>query len=188
MIPRTLVPPDARPAKLIATPGRSSALDERTLVPSHYSAGPLETATKIPANLPLDSIAARTLVPRDVNPEAYQPAQPSAIPVQPTTLDERIAVPGGFTPLEVATEPFALPAELVEGDVFTTGEVQLLVNPITDGQKEKWKFLTRIASGFAHVLLIALIIWQPKLFQRRPPTAEDQEIARRQLTLLLPPG
>jgi len=33
-----------------------------------------------------------------------------------------------------------------------------------------------------------LLIFQPKLFSRRPPTAEEQEIARKGMVLLLPPG
>ena len=57
MIPRILVPPDARPTTLIATKGRPTALDERTLIPGTITTGPLEEKTQIPAGLPLDSIA-----------------------------------------------------------------------------------------------------------------------------------
>jgi len=42
MIPRTLVPPDARPTNLLVTKGRPTALDERTLIPGTITTGPLE--------------------------------------------------------------------------------------------------------------------------------------------------
>ena len=188
MIPRTLVPPDARPTSLILTPGRYSALDERTLIPGHMSVGPLEEKSKIPTNIPLDSIAARVVVPRDVNQVAYQREEASAGPSRPSSLDERIAFPLGAAPPQVIEAPVSLPVNLVEGDVFTTGEVHLLVTPIEKEQNPIWQFAQRMSSGLLHALIIALIIWQPQLFRRRTPTAEDQEIARRQMTILLPPG
>jgi outer membrane biosynthesis protein TonB len=191
MIPRTLVPPDARPTSLQVTAGRPTALDERTLISGTLPIVALEEKSKIPANLPLDSIAARVVVPRDVNQEANQAsqtAQATGAPSRPTALDERTAIPVDAMPPEQVSAPILLPTELVEGDVITTGEVQLLVHPVGKAQKERWEFFTRISSGLLHAVLIALVIWQPKLFQRHPPTAEEQEIARRQFTLLLPPG
>jgi len=86
MIPRSLVPFDARPSTLEPTSRRRpSTLDDRTLVPSGLPFAPLETKSNIPANLPLESIAARFVVPRDVNPEAYQVVEEThALPPQPS--------------------------------------------------------------------------------------------------------
>jgi len=92
MIPRSLVPFDARPSELEPSQRRRpSALDDRTLVPAGLSPTPLETKSSIPANLPLETIAARFVVPRDVNPEAYAVREISALPPQPSDLDERMA-------------------------------------------------------------------------------------------------
>jgi len=91
MIPRSLVPFDARPSELEPSQRRRpSALDERTLVPAGLAPTPLETKSSIPLNLPLESIAARFVVPRDVNPEAYTAQDVSALPPQPSDLVEGV--------------------------------------------------------------------------------------------------
>src|SRR6266513_4165756 len=85
MIPRSLVPFDARPSTLQPTARRRpSTLDDRTLVPSGLPLTPLETKSNIPANLPLESIAMRFVVPRDINPEAYRVEEErNGLPPQP---------------------------------------------------------------------------------------------------------
>jgi hypothetical protein len=85
MIPRSLVPFDARPSTLEPTSRRRpSTLDDRTLVPSGLPFTPLDGKSNIPANLPLESIAKRFVIPRDVNPEAYQVTEaPHALPPPP---------------------------------------------------------------------------------------------------------
>src|SRR5438552_16259133 len=90
MIPRSLVPFDARPSTLEPTSRRRpSTLDDRTLPPSGLPFAPLETKSNIPTNLPLESIAARFVVPRDVNPEAYQVEKVThACRPKPSELDE----------------------------------------------------------------------------------------------------
>lgn len=189
MIPRTLVPPDARPPALeSSTRRRPSELDERTLVPSMLPIAPLETKSNIPANLPLEAIAARVVVPRDVKQEAYGVRDESALPPQPTSLDERTIVPVGAAPPEVILPPEKLPTDLVESDIFTTGEVNLIPEPPKSDKDSREELITKISSFLVHAALIALIILQPKLFKRHEPTAEEQEIARKQMTLLLPPG
>lgn len=188
MIPRTLVPTDAR---LPAGNGASSrrrptTLDQRTLVPAMLPVVRLNGHSTIPANLPLESIAARVVVPRDVKPEAYAAVEQSTLPPQPSDLDERIAIPVGAVPPPLI-EPMTVlpPADIVEPDIFMTGEVNLVPEPPKE-RTAKWQFLTRVGSVVFHVVLISLLLLQNKLFPTREPTAEEVEIARKQLTFIAP--
>jgi len=193
MIPRLLVPNDARlPADADTTTQRRrpTTMDERTLVPSMLPVVPLDGRTSIPANLPLESIATRVVVPRDVNREAYSVVEDISAPVQPTDLDSRIAVPQGAAPLEIAATPVIVPEDLVERDVFMTGEVHLVPEPATEdkSRKELIRRITRISSFAFHIAIVAAILLYAKIFPPHEPTKEEQEIARKQLTLILPPG
>jgi len=189
MIPRFLVPFDARPSTLQPSQRRRpSALDDRTLVPAGLAPTPLETKSSIPANLPLESIAARFVVPRDVNPEAYTAQEVSILPPQPSDLDERITVPAGAAPPEIVPPPSRVSEELVEKDIFLTGEVNFLANEELREKKARKALIERAYSIVLHAAVILLVIFQPKLFSRRPPSAAEQEIARKQMVLLLPPG
>jgi TonB family protein len=190
MIPRSLVPFDARPSTLQPTARRRpSTLDDRTLVPSGLPVAPLETKSNIPANLPLESIAARFVVPRDINPEAYQVVEDAhALPPQPSEMDERITVPLGAAPPEIIPPPALIHTDLVERDVFLTGEVNFLSDEEATKKKNRQNLLERAYSIAIHAAIIALLIWPPKFFRHRQPTAEDQEIARNQMRLVLPPG
>ncbi len=130
MISRILVPMDARlPAAAAAATQRRrpTTMDERTLVPAMLPIVPLNGQSTIPANLPLESIAARVVVPRDINREAYGVKEDVSTPLQPTEMDERIAVPIGVAPPPVM-EPMTVPpsADLVGPDVFMTGEVHFV--------------------------------------------------------------
>src|ERR1700690_1230398 len=116
MIPRTLVPQGARLSAedvTATTRRRPTTLDERTLVPSGMANTPLETKSTIPANLPLDSIATRVVVPRDVNVEAVQRPDMSSLPAQPSEMDERVTVPQGAKLPEELPEYVPVPGELV---------------------------------------------------------------------------
>ncbi|HUI75607.1 MAG TPA: energy transducer TonB [Candidatus Acidoferrum sp.] len=189
MIPRTLVPYGSRPPEDASSARRRpTTLDERALVPSTMPVVALETKSNIPANLPLDSIAARVVVPRDISQEAYGPREESSLPPQPTELDERVTIPQGALPPLVIARPENVPLDLVEPDVFLTGEVNFLAPETKDDKKAKAQLYTRISSFVFHALLIILIIWQPNLFRRHMPSAEEQEIARKQMVLLVPPG
>jgi TonB family protein len=189
MIPRSLVPFDARPSTLEPSARRRpSALDDRTLVPAGLAPTPLETKTNIPANLPLETIAERFVVPRDIKPEAYQVEEVSTLPPQPSDLDERITVPLGAASPEVVPPPAPASDELVEKDVFLTGEVNFLANEEIREKQARKNLKDRAYSILIHAALVLLLIYQPKLFSRRPPTAAEQEIARKQMVLLLPPG
>ncbi len=195
MIPRTLVPWNARPpAESGEAPQKTTtALDERTLVPSYFVHGPLETKTSIPTSLPLESIAARLVVPRDlpIRPLETPPSTP-ATRFRLMDLDSRVAIPLDAAPPAIESRPRfspdALP-EVIDRDIFTTGNVNLLVSP-EQRRESRGQQVSRISSIVFHALLIIFILVQPKLFPQRPPTQEELEIARRSLQLIplyLPP-
>jgi TonB C terminal len=188
--PRFLVPYDARPpaaADAATQRRRPTTLDERSLIPAMLPIVPLNGHSNIPANLPLESIAARVVVPRDVKLEPRPQGDHSIdLPLQPTDLDERITVPQGAAPPEISEHPIHAPEELVAQDVFLSGEVQLMAAPKADPE-ERSQTMTAISSGIAHVLLFLLILSLPKIFPPHVPTQEETEIARKQLTYILPP-
>ncbi len=190
MIPRILVPEGARlpEAEVTAsTRRRPSSLDERTLVPSTLPLVTLDGRTTIPSNLPLDSIAARVVVPRDINVEAVQKEDESTLPLQPTDMDERITVPQGAAPPAEVSAPLHLPVDLVEPDVFQTGEVSFLP-PERLGAPTIHDKITRVASVLAHVAVVLFLIFEPKIFGPHVRSNEEEDIARKQITVLLPPG
>jgi TonB family protein len=162
-------------------------MDERTLVPAMLPVVTLNGHSSIPSNLPLESIAARVVVPRDIQREAYSVVEDVSIPLQVTEMDQRIAVPQGAEPPQANVVLPMVDTELVDPDIFMTGEVRLIASPPSP-EKARADLITRISSVVVHVLLIAAILLQAKLFPKREPTAEEVDIARKQLTLLLPPG
>jgi outer membrane biosynthesis protein TonB len=190
MIPRFLVPLNARPPAVDAPNSRRrpSTLDERTLVPAMLPIVPLDGRTNIPSSLPLESIAARTVVPRGIKREDFVAEEPSHLPLQPTDMDERVTVPQGAAPPEIiAPSENILPAEIVDPDIFMTGEVNLLTRERTE-ERAKSDLARNISSVVIHILLILAIIVEPKVFPARPKTQAELDLARRQMTLLLPPG
>jgi TonB family protein len=190
MIPRILVPIDARPSAAVDAPTqrrRPTTMDERTLMPAMLPIVPLDGHSTIPTNLPLESIATRVVVPRDVTREAYSVTEDHSTPVQPTDMDERIAVPRGAAPLEMSAHPLHVPEDLVDPDIFSTGEVQLIVPEQTE-DKTRWQLITRISSIVFHGLLFLALLFQAKIFPPREPTPAELELAQRQMTVLLPPG
>jgi hypothetical protein len=190
MISRFLVPIDARPpsaADAATQRRRPTSMDERTLVPAMLPIVVLDGHSTIPTNLPLETIATRVVVPRDVSRTAYNVTEDLSMPLQPTDLDERIAVPVGAAPPETIEPLQNLHTDLVDPDIFITGEVHLAAPEEKEG-KAKWQLITRISSFAFHALLITLILLQAKLFPSHEPTPEQMEIARRMMTVLLPPG
>jgi outer membrane biosynthesis protein TonB len=149
---------------------------------------PLDGHTNIPSSLPLESIAARTVVPRGIRREDFAVEEPSNLPLQPTDMDERITVPQGAAPPEIiAPSENILPAEIVDPDIFLTGQVNLLTEARTE-DRAKSDLARNISSVVFHILLILAIIVEPKVFPARPKTQDELDLARRQMTLLLPPG
>jgi TonB family protein len=190
MIPRTLVPVDARPpapADAATQRRRPTTMDERTLVPAMLPIVQLNGHSTIPTNLPLESIAARVVVPRDINREAYNVQEDHSTPLQPTDMDERIAVPVGAAPPELIEPLLNVPSDLVNPDVFMTGEVQLIARELNKEQT-KSEIVTRFSSIAFHILLIAAILILPKIFPPHVPTQEEIDLGQRQITVLLPQG
>ena len=194
MIPRVLVPKDVRPAsgEPAARPRRlSTALDERTLVPVDLPVIRLDGRTSIPAHLPLDVLAARVVVPRDMPAKPLETITtiPQHVPL--TVLDTRVAVPKDSRLPEVELKgPFPIDRwpEVLEPDVITTGEVNLLAKPVEE-RESSWRWASRVSSAVFHTLLIVFIMLQPKLFPYRPPTQAELDLARRQLSFIyLPPS
>ncbi len=190
MISRILVPIDARPTTALDVPTqrrRPTTMDERTLVPAMLPIVQLDGHSTIPTNLPLESIATRVVVPRDVNREAYNVTEDHSTPVQPTDMDERIVLPAGSVALEMSTYPLHVPEDLVDPDIFSTGEVQLIV-PEQVEKQTKWQVFTRLSSIGFHILFFVFLFFQSKLFPAHEPSQADMELARRQMVTLLPPG
>jgi len=189
MIPRTLVPVGARMSVEdgVTTRRRPTTLDERTLVPSALPLVQLDGRTTIPNNLPLDSIATRVVVPRDVNVEAVQRVEESHLPPQPTEMDERITIPVGVAPPEEFQPLGPISEDLVEPDLFQSGEAAFLP-PEWRGKQTPEDRITAIASVVFHIVLLALILFLPRFLGPHVPTPEEEEIGRRQMTVLLPPG
>ena len=190
MISRILVPIDARPPAAVDAPTqrrRPTSMDERTLVPAMLPIVQLDGHSMIPTNLPLESIAARVVVPRDLNREAYSVREDHSTPVQPTDMDERIAVPLGAAPPESSPYPLHVPEDLVGPDIFSTGEVHLIA-PEQSEKKGKWQLITRFSSIVFHILLFVALMFQSKLFPPHEPTQAEMDLAQRQMVVLLPPG
>jgi outer membrane biosynthesis protein TonB len=190
MIPRLLVPIGAKPPDVdaVSTRRRPTTLDDRKLVPSTLPIVYLDGKSTIPTSLPLESIAARVVVPRDVKPSEFVREEREHLPLQPTDLDERVIVPQGAAP-PLIIEPIQLqniPTDLVETDVFMTGEVNLL-NKETP-EKDRAELVKSVMSFAAHALFILFLLFEPKIFPPHMPTQEENELARRQMTILLPPG
>jgi outer membrane biosynthesis protein TonB len=194
MIPRILVPRDARLAADAGAPAPRrlyTALDSRTLIAPGSPTTPLDARTSIPAYLPLDVLAARVVVPRDM------PATPleatSAIPlhVPLTVLDSRVAVPKDLLPVRLEPKgPVSVMAlsELLEPDIITTGELNLMVRPVKE-RASNWRWVARVSSIVFHSALVIFVLWEPKLFPYRPPTQAEMELARQRLSFVyLPPS
>jgi len=190
MIPRTLVPFGAQlPAETAASDRRRpTALDERTLVPSTLPVVAIDGQTNIPTNLPLDSIAARVVVPRDINVELVRKPDESMLPPQPTEMDERISIPVGpaSAPLDMQPVP-EISEELVEPDLMRSGEAAFLP-PERFGRRTTEEKITTIGSVIFHIALILVLVFEPEIFKPHVRSNEEEEIARKQITVLLPPG
>ena len=193
MIPRLLVPRDVRPAETPPTPPLrlTTLLDSRVIVAPNLPRVPLQTRSAIPSHLPLDALASRVVVPRDMPMTPLDPAsfRPGLAPPTPTLLDQRIAVPVALPVVDLAPKsPVAIQdlPEVLDSDVFTTGEVNLMVAQVEQPARN-WNWIARVGSPIAHLAFLALLLLQPKLFPYQPPTQEEIEIARRQLSFIYMP-
>ncbi len=182
MIPRTLVPLNVRPVnkdEVRKAPSRTTTyMDDRTVVPSGVSdAPPLDGKTTIPSHLPLGVLVDRTLVQRGMAIKPIERTQHVST-VTLEILDSRTVVPAYVEPLtaeeseapERAPEMTAELREIVQPDIFTTGDANLLIEP-EDKRDPKSDLVTRILSILVHVAVIAFLIFAPKLFP--PPSQVD---------------
>jgi hypothetical protein len=193
MIPRTLVPLNLVPVALetdATKPRRvSTVLDERTLIPARLPFVALETRSAIPDYVPLDVLSNRVLVPRDALKGTLElPPATEAWPV--SDMDERVAVPLDAHPGEiVAAEP--VPFEKIEGllepDVLTTGDVNLMPREVSAGAKEKSP-LVPLLSVAAHVGLALIVFLITVLFPAHQPTQAELDLARNQLGIVYLPN
>ena len=193
MIPRSLVPRDARPAaaKADAPPPRrlTTLLDERTIVAANLPRAELQTTSSIPAHLPLDVLASRVVVPRDTPALPLDPAMlhPNYAPL--TVLDHRVTVPVALPVVELEPKGpvsrYELP-DVLEPDVLTTGDVNLMVAPVATPPRD-WNWIARAGSIGFHILFISFLLLQTKLFPYRPPTQSQIDLARKQLTFIYMP-
>jgi outer membrane biosynthesis protein TonB len=187
MIPRTLVPRGARPPAADAPTARRrpTSLDERTLVPSTLPIVPLDGHSTIPNNLPLEAIATRVVVPRDINVEAVQRPDESILPAQPTEMDERITVPQGAAPPEVVPG-VVLPVseELVQPDIIQTGELSFLPSE----QQQKRPVGEMVVAVVSLLLNLLFAVAMVEVLAYRSRSHEEEELGRKQISVLLPPG
>ena len=174
MIPRTLVPVNVRPVdpdEAKKAPHRlTTYMDDRTVVPSGLSdAPPLDGKTTIPSHLPLGVLVDRTLVPRGM---AAKPIETSAARFDRHAGNSRFAHRSarvhraahtrGYQGSEHAPEMTAELREIVEPDIFTTGDANLLIEP-EDKTTAKSEVVRVVGSVTFHVALILFLIFAPKI-------------------------
>ncbi len=188
MIPRTLVPLNVRPVnkdEARKAPSRTTTyMDDRTVVPSGVSdAPPLDGKTTIPSHLPLGVLVDRTLVSRGMAVKPIERLQHVST-VTLEILDSRTVVPAFVEPLteeeiktpEHAPEMTAELREIVQPDIFTTGDANLLIEP-EETRSQKSDLVRVVLSVLVHVAVILFLVFAPKLF----PAPTPQEIAQYQL-------
>ena len=134
-------------------------LVDRTLVSRGMAIKPIERMQHVSA-VTLEILDSRTVVP------AY---------VEPLTAEE-IETP------EHAPEMTAELREIVQPDIFTTGDANLLIEP-EEKKDAKSDLVTRVLSILVHVAVIAFLIFAPKLFpaavgggNRSEPIADELDL------------
>lgn len=201
MMRRTLVPTDVHP---ITDEGNrkpprrlSTYMDDRTVVPSELSdsAAPLDGKTTIPAHLPLGVLVERTLVSRSMPAKAFESFGPITEYPSLDILDSRVVVPAYVEPPEQREidrfdKPPQMTAELrelVEPDIFNTGEANLLVEA-EEKRDAKEDLLTRALSIAFHIGFIIFLIFLPKIFPAHVPTRDEIELASKELGVVYLPS
>jgi len=198
MISRTLVPRDVRPVNKdeLKKPAQRTTtyMDDRTVVPSGPSdAPPLDGKSNIPQHLPLGVLVNRTLVPRGMQVTRIERPEHAPAPLPLDILDSRVVVPVSVEPMapeEIAEVPHAPELtpelrEVIEPDIFITGDANLLIES-EDKRDARSDLFTRVSSVLVHVALIIFLIFIPKIFPPHVPTQQEIDLARQQLTYVLP--
>ena len=198
MIPRTLVPRNVRPLtdeeRKRPAARVTTYMDDRTVVPPELSdASPLDGKTSIPAYMPLDVLTTPTLVPRGMAVKQFENiARPADYT---TTLESRMVVPvhveplapGEIKELQKAPELTEELRDVIEPDIFITGDANLLIEQKTKNDP-KSDLITRVGSVAVHIVLILFLIFSPKIFPAHVPTEEDVNLARQQLSFIYVPS
>jgi TonB family protein len=194
MISRILVPRDASlPAEGSVEPGkrRKTALDTRTVVASDLPFIPLDPHTNIPAYMPMDVLPARQLIARDMPVHRLDTVRtiPSHVPL--AVLGDHVAVPKDaiLTKVEPKRQTAQFTAEMsdvLEPDVITTGEVNLLSN-VPKGLRDEQRWVLRGTSAILHVTAVIVLLMIPGLFAEHN-TPADNKFAQQFLgNLYVPP-
>jgi TonB family protein len=200
MIPRTLVPRDVRPVspdELKKSARRTTTyMDDRTVVPSELSdAPPLDGKTTIPSHLPLGVLINRTLVDRSMPIKRLENAKPQTeFSIPQSIQDSRVVVPAFVETMapeerkEVGHAPELTPElrEIVEPDVFITGDANLLIQPEIK-KNAKSDAAVRTISLVVHIGIILLLLFPPKFLLSRAPTQAELDLARKQLSFVYMP-
>jgi outer membrane biosynthesis protein TonB len=200
MISRTLVPVDVRPPSpddLKKTARRTTTyMDDRTVVPTELSdAPPLDGKSTIPSYLPLGVLVDRTLVPRGMPAKPLEKLQEAAQYHSIAILDSRVVVPAYVEPAtrgemrhfeRLPHEMTPALREVVAPDVFITGDANLLIAPTTK-RDTKNDAIIRTISVIVHIGLVIFIIFLPKIFPYHPPTQDEIDLARNQLSFVYSP-
>jgi outer membrane biosynthesis protein TonB len=201
MIPRTLVPTDVHPLteEEAKKPSRrvTTYMDDRTVVPSELSEGavPLDGKTTIPSHLPLGVLVDRTLVSRSMPAKQFEAFGPITEYPALDILDSRVVVPAYVEPpeqreIDKFDKPPQMTAqlrELVEPDMFNTGEANLLVEP-EERRDAKEDLVTRALSIAFHIAAIIFVIFLPKIFPPHIPTSEEAIQAGKELGVMYLPS
>ena len=155
------------------------------MVPSDLPHVELDARSSIPSFIRLDVLGSNTVVPRDMpnTPLDGTSKTPDYVPL--TILDSRVAVPknahaGTLQPKAIVAIQ-DLP-DVLDPDVLTTGEVNLMAQPVEE-RTSAWNAVARFASIGLHVIVIGLILFGPR---GRTPTQE--ELARQEVTSLYLPS
>ncbi len=190
MISRFLVPTNSKPlvSSGDAPPRRTSSdLDARTLVPADLPKVELDAESKIPSYIRLEVLGSAQVVPRDMphTPLDATSKTPNYVPL--TILDSRVAIPKDAHAVELeAKRPVAIQdlPDVLEPDVLTTGEVNLMAKSVEETTDAAWNAVARVASIVFHVAVVAFVLLAPKIFPYHPPT--DAEIQRTITDLYIP--
>ncbi|MBI3403954.1 MAG: TonB family protein [Acidobacteria bacterium] len=136
-------------------------LGSPTLVPRNMPVIPLESKSEIPTHIPLDVLKSRIVIPSDARPAVMEATKSSR---------------GGLLP------------EVLDPDIFNTGEVHLMVRPV-EINAHAWRGQAGLSTSLFHALLILLVLFQPKLFPYQAPSEADIEAAHKFLgKVYLPPS
>ena len=194
LIPRSLVPQGVSlPEATEETAPRrlTTLLDDRTVVAANLPRnGGLDTRTNIPSHMPLDVLASRTVVPRDMPQTPFDAAMLRPGYDQVTPMDHRVSIPAAMPVVRLQTRApvssYSLP-DVIEPNMINTGEVNLSVEAIEEPSKD-WDWWARVGSAGLHLLLILFLIFQARIFPYRAPSQDDIDRARQQLNFIYMPS